>query len=106
MTKQLADDQKNLSQGEAQANAAKDGAGLVNIGYNFVLNGQNDKGLAMMEKGIAKGGLKRPEDAKLHLGAAYLLAGQKAKAQQIFKTVQGADGTADLARLWVLQAQR
>ena len=63
VTKQLADDQKNLSQGEAQANAAKDGAGLVNIGYNFVLNGQNDKGLAMMEKGIAKGGLKRPEDA-------------------------------------------
>ncbi len=103
--KQLTDDQKNLAQGETQANAAKDGTGLVNIGYNFVLNGQNDKGLAMMEKGIAKGGLKRPEDAKLHLGHAYLLAGQKAKAVEAFKGVQGGDGTADLARLWVLQAQ-
>ena len=105
VAKQLADDQKNLAQGETQANAAKEGTGLVNIGYNYVLNGQNDKGLALMEKGIAKGGLKRPEDARLHLGHAYLLAGQKPKAVQTFKSVQGADGTADLARLWVLQSQ-
>jgi hypothetical protein len=59
-----------------------------------------------MEQGIAKGGLKRLEDAKLHLGIACLLAGQKAKGMQVLKTVQGSDGTADLARLWLLQAQR
>ena len=106
VNKQLADDQKNLAQGETQANAAKDGTGLVNIGFNDVLNGRNDKGIALMEQGIAKGGLKRPEDAKLHLGIACLLAGQKAKAMQVLKTVQGSDGTADLARLWLLQAQR
>ncbi|KYC28971.1 conserved exported protein of unknown function [Sterolibacterium denitrificans] len=106
VNKQLAEDQKNLAQGERQANAAKDGTGLVNIGYNLVLNGQFDKGLGMMEQGLAKGGLKRPEDAKLHLGHAYLLAGQKDKAVQTLQTVQGTDGTADLARLWILQAQR
>jgi hypothetical protein len=32
---------------------------------------------------------------------AYLRAGQKAKAQQAFKSVGGTDGTADLARLWM-----
>lgn len=106
VNKQLAEDQKNLAQGERQANAAKDGTGLVNIGYNLVLNGQFDKGLGMMEQGLAKGGLKRPEDAKLHLGHAYLLAGRKDKAVQTLQTVQGTDGTADLARLWILQAQR
>jgi hypothetical protein len=104
--RQLAEDQKNLGRDETQANSAKDGVALVNVGYNLVLNGQHDKGLALMEKGLVKGGLKRPEDAKLHLAHAYLLAGQKAKAAQSFKAVQGSDGSADLARLWLLQMQR
>lgn len=106
VNRQLAEDQKNLAQGEGQAKAAKNGTALVNIGYNYVLNGQSDKGIALMEEGIAKGGLKRAEDAMLHLGHAYLLAGQKDKAIQTLKAVEGADGTADLARLWILQAQQ
>ncbi|MBP9219040.1 MAG: hypothetical protein KBD39_04065 [Sterolibacterium sp.] len=103
--KQLAEDQKGLAQGEKQAAAAKEGTGLVNIGLNLIFNGQNDKGLALMEQGMGKGGVKRPDDARLHLGYAYLLAGQKAKAAQTFKAVQGTDGSADLARLWLLQMQ-
>jgi hypothetical protein len=42
----------------------------------------------------------------LHLGIAYLRAGQKERAVQAFKSVQGTDGTADLARLWTLYARR
>ncbi len=67
--------------------------------------GQVEKGLALMEQGIQKGGMSRPDEARLHLAIAYLAAGQKAKAIQAFKTVQG-DGTADLARLWLIHAQR
>lgn len=104
ITRQLAEDQKNQARDEAQASTAKEGTALVNIGYNLVLGGQHDKGLALMEKGIAKGGLKRLEDAKLHLAHAYLLAGQKAKAVQTFRNVQGTDGTAEIARLWLLQS--
>lgn len=104
--KRAADGPKNLAQAEAEAAAAKDGTALVNLGFNYVGYGQFDKGIALMEQGIRKGGLKRPEDDKLHLGIAYLLAGQKAKAVQMFKTVQGMDGTADLARLWAVQARR
>ena len=103
-TKQAADDVKTLGQ-EPDANA-KDGNALVNTGFNYVINGQFDKGVAMMEKGIAKGGLKRPEDEKLHLGIGHVLAGQKSKAVQVFKTVQDANGTADLARLWVVYASK
>ena len=91
---------------EKQALAAKDGNDLVNVGMGLVLDGQAAKGLQLMQQGIAKGGLKRPDDAKLHLGIAQIVAGENAKAQATFRTVAGNDGTADLARLWALYARR
>ncbi len=106
IVKRTDEDKAAQASNEAEAAAAKDGNGLVSVGYNQVLNGQTAKGLASIQQGIAKGGLKRPEDAKLHLGMAQLLAGDSAKAQATFKTVTGADGTADLARLWALYAKR
>ena len=106
VAKRLDEEKKTLAEDEKQALAAKDGNALVNVGMNLVFNGQSAKGLQLMQQGIAKGGLKRPEDAKLHLAIAYLLAGDNVKAQAAFKTVSGNDGTADLARLWTLYARR
>ncbi|MBL8523317.1 MAG: hypothetical protein JNN20_06495 [Betaproteobacteria bacterium] len=100
----LAESQKSLTGGqeETDANAAKDGNALVTLGYKYVTLGQAPKGIGLMEAGIKKGGLRRPEDAKLWLGLAYLQSGQKAKGVQTLKTVQGNDGVADLARLWII----
>jgi hypothetical protein len=106
VSKRLEEEKKTLAEDERQALAAKDGNGLVNVGMNLVFHGQAAKGLQLMQQGVAKGGLKRPEDAKLHLAIAYLLAGDSAKAQTAFKAVSGNDGTADLARLWSLYARR
>jgi hypothetical protein len=106
VVKRLAEDTASRAQDETQAIAAKTGDQLVAVGMNVVYSGQAAKGVGLIQQGIAKGGLKRPEDAKLHLGIAQLAAGDKAKAQATFKTVQGADGTADLARLWALYARR
>jgi hypothetical protein len=105
--KQVAENAKVLAgkQAETDANAAKDGNALVNLGYNYTVSGDAAKGIALMEAGLKKGGLKRPEDAKLHLGIALINAGQKAKAAQVLKGVQGNDGVADLAHLWVIQAK-
>jgi len=104
--KQVVEDQKQLPQSAKAASAARDGNALVNVGFAYVSGGQFDTGIPMMEQGIAKGGLRQPDDAKLHLAIAYLAAGQKAKAVQAFREVGGTDGTADLARLWLIQAQR
>jgi hypothetical protein len=90
---------------EKEALAAKDGNGLVAIGFAQAMGGEAAKGLLLMQQGIAKGGLKRPEDAKLHLGIAQVMAGD-AKAQATLRSVGGSDGTADLARLWSLYAKR
>ncbi|MCU0922493.1 MAG: hypothetical protein MUF16_19570 [Burkholderiaceae bacterium] len=87
----------------SEAAAAKDGNALVHAGYVYVTMGEADKGIALIEQGIAKGGLKRPEDAKLRLGMAQLQSAKgKAKSTQTLRSVQGSDGTADIARLWVL----
>lgn len=100
--KAAADDLKTMAQSEASVSSAKEGTGQINLGYALVTAGQFDKGLGLMEEGLKKS-VKRSEDAKLHLGIAYQLAGQKDKAIQAFKSVQGTDGVADLAQLWVMQ---
>jgi hypothetical protein len=104
--KRLAEDKAKRGEEEREAAAEKSGDALVSVGMNLVYGGQAAKGVQLIQQGIAKGGLKRPEDAKLHLGIAQLAAGEKAKAQATFKSVQGKDGTADLARLWALYARR
>ena len=78
----------------------------MQIGYAYVTMGQADKGISLIEQAIAKGGLKRPEDAKLRLGMAQLQSGAKnrAKALQTLRSVQGADGATDLGKLWALFA--
>ena len=101
--KSLAEDKQTLGQDDARVAADKDGAPLLNTGLNYVLYGRVDKGLAMMAQGMKKGGFRHPDDARLHLGYAYQLAGQKQKAVQEFKSVHGADGAAALARLWVIR---
>ncbi len=90
---------------EAAALAAKDGNDLVKVGLNYVYEGNAAKGVPMIEQGIKKGGLRRVEDARLRLGEAQLFAGQKQKGVQTLRDVKGADGTADIARLWVLNAR-
>lgn len=106
VTKRTDEAKKTQADDEKAALAAKDGNDLVTIGMNQVYEGQKAKGLQLMQQGIAKGGLKRAEDAKLHLGIAQLAAGENAKAQATLKTVSGSDGTGDLARLWSLYARR
>jgi tetratricopeptide (TPR) repeat protein len=104
--KGAADDAKNVDSGVAAATKSKDGIGLVNLGYVYVTMGQFDKGLDLMQKGIAKGVSKNPEDAKLRLGYAYVMAGKKDEAAKILATVNPADGRGDLARYWMLWANR
>ena len=103
--KQETDGKASIEQRAAAAASAKDGNDLVQIGYAYATMGQADKAVPLIEQGIAKGGLKRPEDAKLRLGLALLQAGKsKAKAVQVLRSVQGNDGAADLGRLWALYA--
>jgi outer membrane protein assembly factor BamD (BamD/ComL family) len=104
--KRLAEDKAKRGEEEREAAAEKSGDALVSVGMNLVYGGQAAKGVQLIQQGIAKGGLKRPEDAKLRLAQAQLAAGKKAKAQQTLRSVQGNDGAADIARLWAIQSNQ
>jgi tetratricopeptide (TPR) repeat protein len=105
VTKSLEQSRANRANEEKEALAAKEGDALVKIGLNYVYEGDAQKGFRLIEQGIKKGGLKRPEDAKLRLGEAQLHAGQKQRGVQTLREVRGKDGASDIARLWVLHAR-
>jgi len=105
MVKKIAEAKAATAANEKAAEGAKDGNALVALGLANAFGGQAKKGIEQIEQGIAKGNLKRPEDAKLYLGLAHLQAGETSKAQSVWRSVKGTDGAADLARLWVIQSR-
>jgi hypothetical protein len=102
ITKAAAADVAQQSANEAAARNAKDGNALVSQGLLESVTDNPAKGAQLIEQGIAKGGLKQPEDAKLHLGYAQVRAGRDADALKTFQSVKGPNGLTELAHLWVL----
>jgi hypothetical protein len=81
----------------------KDGNALVQVGSEYVSLGEYDKGIELIQQGIAKDTLKYPEDAKLRLGIAMMQSGKmKQKAVAQLRSVGGTDGASDVARLYTV----
>lgn len=97
------DDRADLASADAAARAGRDGIALVNAGMNRLGHGDASGAVALIEEGIGRGGLSRPDEAALHLGVACVGAGRTEKAVAAFKSiaVSGRDGAAVLARLWL-----
>lgn len=104
--KNLAESKTTLPAQEAALAKAKDYDSMVGLGYAMVQAGQADKGIALIDTAIKSGELKRPDDAKLRLGQAYLAAGKKSQAISAFKSVGGKDGTADIAHYYIMAVNR
>ena len=101
--KEEAESKGKLAGQALEAEGFKEGDGLVKVGVSYVSLGEFDKGIELIQKGIAKGNLKRPEDAKLRLGLAQLQSPKtKAAAVQTLRSVKATDGATDIARLWVI----
>jgi len=100
--KNVVDAKASLAKRTADAKATKTGDDLVALGTEYASMGQYDEALDLIQQGIAKDSLKRPEDAKLRLGVAMLQSGKnKSKAVQQLRSVQGTDGAPDVARLYI-----
>ena len=100
--KNAAEAKASLAKRTADAKATKTGDDLVALGTEYASMGQYDEAIDLIQQGIAKDNLKRPEDAKLRLGVAMLQSGKnKSKAVQQLRSVQGTDGAPDIARLYI-----
>jgi hypothetical protein len=97
--RQAAEEAQTLPQRAKSA----DGAALEKIGEAYLSQGDAADAIAVLQAGLAKGGLRHPDDATLHLGIACLRAGQSARAQAILSSITATDGTADLAHLWMIR---
>jgi tetratricopeptide (TPR) repeat protein len=101
-----ASDLASLPKQEQDAAAAPQGDKLVQVGAAYMSYGQNDKAIGDIQKGIAKGSLKYPDEANLLLGIAQLRSHNAAEAQRSFEKVSASTnpGYARLGKLWALHA--
>ncbi len=99
--KQEAETKTSLPNQAAEAAGFKEGDALVKVGTTYASMGELDKGIELIKRGIAKGNLKRPEDAKLRLGLAQLKSAKdKAAGVQTLRSIKGSDGVSEIARTW------
>jgi hypothetical protein len=100
---------------EAAAKRAPDGNALADLGWSMVADAAPgapaaaiEPGLSLLEQGVAKGGLKRANAARLHLAISQVAAGRKDAAKQTLSGLSStgaADEMATPIRLWTLFAQ-
>ena len=105
INKSAANDTAQEAVNEKGALAAKDGNALVAQGLLETTQDHAAKGADLIAQGIARGGVRQPEEAKLHLGYAQVRAGRDADAMKTFQSVTGGSGAASLAHVWILYLQ-
>lgn len=98
-------DQAQSAADESAARSAPDGNALVSLGLLSTIDGDAVRGIALTEEGMARGGLKFADDARLHLGLAQWRAGRPADALSTFQSVGGQPGLMALAHVWILLTQ-
>jgi tetratricopeptide (TPR) repeat protein len=95
-------DKSTLDKQDASARAKPTGDSDVKLGAAYLSYGENEKAIEAINRGIAKGGVKNPDEAGLLLGMAYLRANNKAEAAKAFQTVTKDPAMARIAKLWML----
>lgn len=96
-------DKSTLDKQDASARAKPTGDADVKLGAAYLSYGMNDKAIEALERGIAKGGVKDPDEAGMLLGIAYLRSGKKPEAAKAFGTVNKSPMMTRIAKFWMLK---
>lgn len=91
---------------DKKARAAATGQDDAVLGEAYMGYGRYPEAIEALERGIKKGGLKKPDQAQIALGLAYLRSGQEEKARAAFKQVSADSELGRIASLWVLHAAK
>ena len=95
-------DKSTLDKQDAAARAKPTGDNDVKLGAAYLSYGETAKAIEALQRGIAKGSVKNPDDAGLLLGIAQLRAGNKPEAAKAFNTVTKDATMTRIAKLWLL----
>jgi tetratricopeptide (TPR) repeat protein len=106
----VATDKKLLRAEAAAAEKNPKGEVGVKVGLGFYSTGDFEQAAAATQKGIAKGGVARLDDANLLLGAALVELGRSDEARAAFDAAIAAapagNLTARIAKLWLARVAR
>ncbi|MCB1676704.1 MAG: tetratricopeptide repeat protein [Halioglobus sp.] len=86
---------------EEAAARSDDGELYARLGNIYLDGDQFDKAITAINKGLARGGVKRPDSARLVLGMAYFNEKQYDKARQAFKAAGRDKRSAQYASQWI-----
>jgi hypothetical protein len=105
LAKKQADAQAaNFAKNLAAAKAAPRGDDLLKLGEYEVGAGKAADGVGLIQAAMKKQ-LSDPNGAKLRLGYAQLMAGQKDAAIRTFNSVKTTEAQASVAQIWVIYAR-
>ncbi len=99
-----ADDKKTIDQLDAEARAGKNGDTDVKLGYRYFGTAQYDKAVEAIQRGLQaerSARLKRPDDASMVLGIAYLKLKKNAEATKAFTAAKADPRMAGAAKVWL-----
>jgi tetratricopeptide (TPR) repeat protein len=106
-SKKTADsDRKSLSMFDKEARNNKTGEADVKLGFAYLTYGDSAKAIEAIERGVGKGGVKNPAEAKIFLGMAYLKAKHADEAKKAFRDAKDDQLLGRIAKLWLLRAEQ
>jgi len=95
-------DKSTLDKQDVAARAKPTGDNDVKLGAAYLSYGQTDKAIEALNRGIAKGGVKNPDEAAILLGIAHLRTGNKPEAAKAFSTANKDATMTRIAKLWLV----
>ena len=98
-------DKPTLLAQDKEAVGRKSGEVDARIATAFLSYGDFERAVLAYERGLSKGNIRNPEEARLNLGIAQLKAGNKEAAAATFAAVKGDETLQRLARLWTLRTR-
>ena len=92
---------KSIPMMEKAAAKSDEGELYVRLGNVYLDGDQFTKAADSVEKGLKKGGVKRPDQARLVLGMAYFNLGEYNKARRAFREAGKDDRSAKYSKQWI-----
>jgi tetratricopeptide (TPR) repeat protein len=92
---------KSIPAMEKAAEKSETGELYARLGSIYLDSDQNQKAITAINKGLSRGGVKRPDTARLVLGMAYFNTKQYDKAREAFNAAARDERSSKYASQWI-----